>query len=87
VIVKLLIPATAKRSSDFGRKCRAEFAEVLEVKGAEVGISLNSNYPAVEYKAGETVKPLNGFSDDWQKECASGIHFFITEAEAKAFKI
>ncbi|MGN6772504.1 MAG: DUF5758 domain-containing protein [Rhizobiaceae bacterium] len=34
VIVKLRIPETAKRSHAFGRKCRAEYADVLEVIGA-----------------------------------------------------
>jgi hypothetical protein len=37
--VKLRIPAAARRSSATGRKCRAEFAEVLEVIGAEFGVS------------------------------------------------
>lgn len=39
VIVKLLIPANAKRSHAFGRKCRAEFAKVLEIFGADEAIS------------------------------------------------
>ena len=33
VIVKLLIPIKAKRSHAFGRKCRAEYAKVLEIFG------------------------------------------------------
>src|SRR5690242_11248944 len=36
VIVKLRIPEEARRSHAFGRKCRAEYADVLEVIGAEV---------------------------------------------------
>lgn len=39
VIVKLRIPEEARRSNAAGRKCRAEFADVLEVIGGDVGIS------------------------------------------------
>ncbi len=82
VIVKLQIPADAKRSHAFGRKCRAEFVRVLEVIGAEPGISTQDD--KTEYRAGATVTP-DAFCDDWQQECAQGIHFFITRAEAEAY--
>src|SRR5208337_1697432 len=39
VLVKLVVGDTAKRSHATGRKCRAEHVKVLEVIGAEVGIS------------------------------------------------
>jgi len=83
VIVKLSIPAAAKRSSAFGRKCRAEYAIVLDVIGAKQGVS--SFDSSIVYKKGETVKPKEAFSDNWQKECASGIHFFITRLEAEKY--
>jgi hypothetical protein len=35
------------------------------------------------YRKGDTVRPLNGFSDDWMDECAPGIHFYITREEAE----
>lgn len=82
VIVKLRIPADAKRCHAFGRKCRAEFADVLEVIGAEVGISQYDD--KTEYREGERVVS-DRFDDDWRKECAPGIHFFITRAEAEAY--
>ena len=82
-LVKLLIPANAKRSHAFGRKCRAEFAKVLEVIGAEVGISAHES--TFEYHVGKTIKPKEPFCEDWQQECASGIHFFITRIEAEAY--
>jgi len=82
VIVKLRIPADARRCHAFGRKCRAEFADVLEVIGAEVGISQHDG--KTEYRVGERVVP-DRFDDDWRKECAPGIHFFITRAEAEAY--
>jgi hypothetical protein len=82
-IVKLRIPAYAKRSHAFGRKCRAEFADVLEVIGAEVGIS-NQHGPTTEYLVGERVVP-DSWDDNWMEECSHGIHFFITKAEAEAW--
>ena len=81
VLVKLKIPAAAKRSSAFGRKCRAEYAEVLEVIGAEIGVSQHDG--KFLYKAGTTVRTTKPFSSDWQNECASGIHFYITRLEAE----
>ena len=82
VIVKLRVPADAKRSHAFGRKCRAEFADVLEVIGAEVGIAKHDS--KTEYRVGQRVTP-DSFSEDWMDECAPGIHFFITRAEAEAY--
>ena len=82
VIVKLRIPAEAKRSHAFGRKCRAEFADVLEVFGADVGVSQHDG--VTEYRAGQRVTP-DSFSEDWQDECAPGIHFFITRIEAENY--
>ena len=82
VIVKLEIPAEAKRSNATSRKCRAEFAKVLEVIGAEVGISQHDDI--TEYKAGETIHPDKWDDNRW-KECSSGIHFFITRFEAENY--
>jgi hypothetical protein len=80
VIVKLRIPEEAKRSHAFGRKCRAEYVEVLEVHGAEVGLSLHDGKTA--YRAGERVKP-DSFDENWQEECSSGIHFYLSRIEAE----
>ena len=80
VIVKLRIPAAAKRSHAFGRKCRAEYAVVLETVGAAVGIS---QYDGItKYVAGETVR-CDTWCDDYTQECAGGIHFYITRIEAE----
>ena len=81
VIVKLKIPAKAKRSHAFGRKCRAEYAKVLEVIGATEGISAHDN--TFKYVKGKIVKPVKPFRDNWQEECESGIHFYITRLEAE----
>ena len=82
VIVRLRIPEEARRSHAFGRKCRAEFADVLEVIGADVGVSSHDN--RTEYRSGERVT-CHRWSDDWREECAGGIHFFITREEAEAY--
>ena len=83
-IVKLRIPEEAKRSHAFGRKCRAEYAEVLEIIGVT---EAHSGYdPAFIYRVGETVRP-DSFSEDWQRECAPGVHFFITREEAEAYSL
>jgi len=82
VIVKLRIPSEAKRSNATGRKCRAEYAEVLEIIGAEEAISsYNSTFV---YRVGETVRP-DKWEEDRFNECAGGIHFFITRIEAENY--
>ncbi len=81
VIVKLRIPEAAKRIHAFGRKCRAEYADVLEIFGAEPATSMHDN--KTKYKVGERVTP-DAFDDAWQTECSSGIHFYITRLEAEA---
>ena len=82
-VATLLIPKEAKRSNATGRKCRAEYAVVLELPdGVETGTSKHdSNFV---YKVGETVRP-HEWCNDWSRECAGGIHFFITKEEADAY--
>jgi hypothetical protein len=91
VIVKLLIPKEAKRSNATGRKCRAEYVEVLDLiygndKRKKVEKAISSHDKKTEYKKGETVK-----CDKWDKErfneCSGGIHFFITREEAEDYNI
>ena len=87
VIVKLLIPADAKRSNSTGRKCRASTARVLDLQDKQ-GNSLppdttaySSYDPDFTYKKGETVHVEDFDTNRWD-ECAPGIHFFITRIEA-----
>ena len=86
VIIKLRIPAEAKRSSATSRKCRCEYAEVLELQNLD-GTPYNDdkivNYNHVEtiYKVGEIVHP-DSWDDNRWNECSHGIHFFITRDEA-----
>ena len=81
VIVKLRIPEAAKRSHAFGRKCRAEYADVIEVIGGDVGLSQYDG--KTEYRAGQRITP-HEWNETWTDECAGGIHFYITRAEAEA---
>ena len=89
-IIKLLIPADAKRSHAFGRKCRAEYAEVLEIwngkRQLKKATSKSQHDSSFIYKIGETVRPFKPFSENWQEECDSGIHFFITRLEAENYQ-
>ena len=78
-ICKLLIPKDAKRSNATGRKCRAEYAVVLEGEG------VSQHDSAFTYKVSETVRPREPFCEDRWEECASGIHFFITRDEAEEY--
>lgn len=82
VLVKLLIPEDAKRSSSTSRKCRASKAIVLEVIGAEKGVSI-SDFGFI-YEAGKEVMP-DSFDEDRWAACSHGIHFFLTRAEAERY--
>ena len=85
IIAKLEIPAAAKRSHAFGRKCRAEFVKCLELSSdALEGFSDHDGRKTV-YRPGEIVKP-HLFNENWQEECAGGIHFFITRLEAENYQ-
>ena len=81
-LVRLRVPAEAARSNATTRKCRAEFVEVLEVVGADVGVS--SHDSRTTYRVGETVRCDKWDTDRWN-ECSGGIHFFMTRAEAEAW--
>jgi uncharacterized protein YjbI with pentapeptide repeats len=85
-IVKLEIPEDALRCSATSRKCRCSKAKVISITnadGTDTGVtSAASNYDSsFLYTIGETVSVSNFEPDRW-KECAPGIHFFITRQEA-----
>ena len=82
VIVKLLIKSATPRSNATVRKCRAKEVLVLEVFGADVGVSLHDRKTV--YKVGEVVACDYWEADRW-RECAGGIHFFITRKEAEDY--
>jgi len=81
-IIKLSIPADAKRSHAFGRKCRAEFADVLEISNGETSAFNGTHNVKIEYRVGERVI-ADKWDDNFLNECSHGIHFFITRQEAE----
>ena len=84
LIVKLLIPAKAKRSKSTANKCRAEYAVVLSIqKGRKYAYSIHDR--SFTYSKNAIVKPLEPFDENWNNECSSGIHFFMTRKEAEEF--
>jgi Family of unknown function (DUF5758)/Pentapeptide repeats (8 copies) len=82
VLVKLMIGKNAKRSSATGRKCRAEYVKVLEVIGAEVGISIHRS--SVSYRKDAIVR-CDKWNENRFEECGGGIHFFLSREEAEAY--
>jgi hypothetical protein len=81
-VCKLRIPPEAKRTATpVGRKCRAEWVEVLEAPKNGTGL----HDPKVVYRAGEIVRP-DKYDDDIRVECTHGVHFFLTREEAEAYK-
>ena len=82
VIVTLMIPADAKRVNAYGsRKCRAEFAYVLDHQGELLGKA----YGGFQYPLSGLVTP-DSYDPDPRVECSHGIHFFITRQEAVEYE-
>jgi hypothetical protein len=84
-IVELLIPADAKRSSATSRKCRASKAlvvSIMDYDGNPCGNQVRSDHDrSFIYTVGETVE-VNNFDENRWNECSTGIHHYITRAEA-----
>ena len=86
--MKLRIPEAARRTATpIGRKCRAEFAEVLSIEdrdGSRAAIDkvMSRRGGGLFYCVGETVRP-DAYDDDPRVECTNGIHFFLTRKEAE----
>jgi uncharacterized protein YjbI with pentapeptide repeats len=78
-IAKLRIPPEAARTATpIGRKCRAEFVEVLD------GDGISSYDHRTAYKPGLVVRP-DKYDPNPLVECSHGIHFFLTKEEAEAY--
>lgn len=94
-ILKLMIPASAKRTSSVGgtRKCRASRAKVVSVYSTD-GSPINKqrkHYYSIyknsfRYTVGKYVEEPK-FNPDPQVECAKGIHFFLTRKEAEDYEM
>ena len=97
-LAKLLVPESAERSNGFGRKirvskaqvlgyyeipCRLEslIAEPIEIENPKKYYSMY-NYSFQYPEVGGFVEPEKEFNPNRFRECASGIHLFLTSAEA-----
>ena len=89
-IVKLRIPADARRSSATGRKCRSDKAEVLSITtldGTDDGFTeiASDCDKSFVYRVGEIVS-VQDFCENRFRECAPGIHHFINRREAVEYQ-
>ena len=88
LIIKLLIPSDARRVSSTMNCCRCDKAKVLEIKNFEGTKFFDEAWSTVAenfcYKLGEWVYAENFNEDRWY-DSTGGIHFWMTEDEAKAY--
>lgn len=90
VLITLRIPADARRSSGFGRKCRCDKATVVKMEWISPKVHSNPSVPMARsifdehfiYTEGKEVTPRNGFCEDRWDVCSGGIHFFMNKQEA-----
>lgn len=71
-------------------KLRADQAKVVNIEPINrpclCGCQCFSNYyPRFSYQVGATVVPMETFNADDEIQCGSGIHFFMTEEEARDY--
>ena len=90
VIARLFVPENARRSSSLGTKCRCDRAVVLgfdRIDGtkAEVGTACSIYDGSFVYETGKTVS-VRCFDRCRWKECASGIHFFVSRKDAVEYR-
>ena len=85
VIIKLLITEDSLRSSATTRKCRCSKAKVLSITSLDKTKTFDKAYSNWDetfiYRVGEIVE-VDDFNTNRWKECAAGIHHFITRKEA-----
>ena len=93
VIVKLKIPADARRSSATTEKCRCDKAEVIGIwlingyaddLTEQVDTAISSHDNNFIYQVGETVS-VDDFDDNRFNECSTGIHFFLDKRAAMEY--
>lgn len=88
-IVKLLIPETAERTGASVHNCRASEAKVLEIWNPDnepCDTAVSCADEDFIYRKGEMVYPREAF-DAHLLTSGSGIHFFLTRAEAEQYTI
>ena len=84
-VLKLEILEDAQRVGGLvGRKCRASEVRVLEAFGGSGGEYRSCRNEEFEYRVGAVAR-VDNFDADPKTECAAGIHFFMSRAEAEAY--
>ena len=87
-VVELKIPAWARRTSSIvGRKCRAEFAIVVDIRDQnqkQIKTVTGKYDKTTVYEIGKIVRP-DSYDPDPRVECSHGIHFFVTREEAENY--
>ncbi len=87
-LVQLLIPADAKRTSATMNSCRCNKAKVLTIKSFDYQEEFDEAWSLVDenfvYRKGQWVEVLD-FNEDRWRDSTTGIHFWMTRAEALAY--
>lgn len=88
-IAKLRIPAYADRIVYKNDKCRASCAQVVDIYNCDghhdTGESMLYSRKNCEYRVGHMVY-ADSFDDNPFEVCSNGIHFFLTEDEARCYR-
>lgn len=87
-LVQLLIPADAKRTSATMNSCRCSKAKVLTIKSFDYQEEYEEAWSLVDenfvYRKGQWVE-VPDFDEDRWNDSTTGIHFWMTREEAKAY--
>lgn len=87
-LVQLLIPADAKRTSATLNSCRCSKAKVLTIKSFDYTEEYDEAWSLVDenfvYRKGQWVE-VPDFNEDRWMDSTTGIHFWLTREEAKAY--
>ena len=84
VVIKAEIPAGAIVFSINGKKCRTNRAKIVDMNGWRV---LHSSFDiSFRYELGQEIEILD-FDPCYSHDCAPGFHFFMTEEEAKEYRV
>lgn len=87
-LVQLLIPADAKRTSATMNSCRCSRAKVLSIKSFDYAEEFDEAWSLVDdnfvYRKGQWVE-VPDFNEDRWMDSTTGIHFWLTREEAKAY--
>jgi hypothetical protein len=83
-IITLEIPVGAKVFSIHNDKRRTNKANVIDMQGETELSSMHENN--FKYHVGDEIDIID-FDENYNVECSTGIHFFLTREEAENFKI